>query len=206
MARTLGVLGGTFNPPHSGHLALARAAADELGLERVLVIPARAAPHKPTAADPGVEHRLRMCELLAGEDPRLAVCEVELERPAPSYTADTLRHIHAREPSAELTLILGADMARTLPSWREPEEIARAATLAVAARDGVERTGVEAALEDLDGAGVTPRARFLAMAPVATSSTDVRARVATGQPIDGLVPAPVAEYVATHGLYREGPR
>jgi nicotinate-nucleotide adenylyltransferase len=202
----LGVLGGTFNPPHRGHLALARAAAEELGLERVLLTPARVAPHKLEAGDPGPQHRLAMCRLLAEEDPRIELCTLELEREGPSYTVDTLRAIHTNEPSAELTLIVGADMARTLPEWREPEEIVRLARLAVAAREGVERTAVLDALGDVyrrAGLNETSRTTFLAMGPVEASSSRARERAAAGESLAGLLSAPVAEYVAAHGLYLE---
>lgn len=196
---TIGVLGGTFNPPHTGHLSLALAAADEAGLTRVLLTPALVAPHKLSAADPGAEHRLRMCLLLAEEDPRLEVCPLELERPGPSYTVDTLRSIQASEPSAELTLIVGADMARTLPTWREPREIVRLASLVVADREGIEHEAVSGALAELGrAAGV----RFLEMAPIEVSSSQVRARVAAGEPAEELLTARVARYVAEHRLYR----
>jgi nicotinate-nucleotide adenylyltransferase len=194
------VLGGTFNPPHAGHLSLALAAAEELGLTRVLLTPALVAPHKLSAPDPGAEHRLRMCLLLADEDPRLGVCPLELERPGPSYTVDTLRSIQASEPSAELTLIVGADMARTLPTWREPPEILRLARLAVAAREGTEREAVADALAGLDGAASV---KFLEMAPIEVSSSQVRDRIAAGGRVDGLLPSGVARYVAGHGLYRQ---
>lgn len=194
------MLGGTFNPPHVGHLALARAAADELGLERVLLTPANVAPHKLGAPDPGARHRLRMCELLAAEDPRLQACPIELERPGPSYTVDTLRSIHATEPSGELTLIVGADTARTLPSWREPEEVLGLARLAVAAREGTERQAVLEALGRLDGVA-TPI--FLTMGPVAVSSSQARAKAAAGEPLGVLVPAAVERYIAAERLYAE---
>jgi nicotinate-nucleotide adenylyltransferase len=196
----LGVLGGTFNPPHVGHLALARVAADELGLERVLLMPANVAPHKLDAPDPGTRHRLRMCELLAAEDARLKACPIELKRPGPSYTVDTLRSIHSTEPSAELTLIVGADTARTLPSWREPHEVLGLARLAVAAREGTERQAVLDALGELDGAAT---AAFLTMAPVTVSSSHVRAKAAAGEPLGGLVPAAVERYIAAERLYAE---
>ena len=128
-----------FNPPHLGHLALARAAAGQLGLARVLLTPVLVPPHKPAKWDPGAEHRLAMCRLAIDEDPGLGVCTLELERPGPSYTVDTLRSIHESNPDAELTLIVGADMARTLDSWREPREILRLARLAVAEREGSTR-------------------------------------------------------------------
>jgi nicotinate-nucleotide adenylyltransferase len=191
-----------FNPPHLGHLALARAAASGLGLSPVLLMPVRIPPHKPVLWDPGAEHRLQMCRLLAGGDPRLEVCALELERPGPSYTVDTLRAIHASDPEAELTLIVGADMARTLGSWREPREILSLATLAVAEREGALRDEVGAALAPLGG---EQRVRFVEMERQDISSSLVRRRLTAGEPIDELVGAGVAGYIAEHGLYGRQP-
>jgi nicotinate-nucleotide adenylyltransferase len=190
-----------FNPPHLGHLALARAAASELGLDRVLLTPVLVPPHKPAKWDPGAEHRLRMCRLAVRRDPRLGVCTLELERPGPSYTVDTLRSIHASDPDAELTLIVGADMARTLGSWREPREILKLARLAVAERDGARRGEVLDALGPLHGAA---RTVFIDMPPVEVSSSIVRERAAAGEPIDELVGPDIASYIAQQHLYGRG--
>jgi nicotinate-nucleotide adenylyltransferase len=200
--RRLGVLGGMFNPPHVGHLALARAAVSELGLERVLLTPVLIPPHKPARWDPGAEHRLSMCRLAAGEDSHLGVCTLELERPGPSYTVDTLRSIHASDPDAELTLIVGADMARTLTSWREPREILKLARLAVAEREDTSRRDVLDALAPLDGEG---RTEFVEMPRLDVSSSLVRKRLTAGEPIDELVGAEVAGYIAEHELYGRQP-
>ncbi len=191
-----------FNPPHLGHLALARAAADRLGLGRVLLTPVLVPPHKPAKWDPGAEHRLAMCRLAIDGDPRLGVCTRELERPGPSYTVDTLRSIHESNPDAELTLIVGADMARTLSSWREPREILDLARLAVAEREGSSRHEVTEALAQLDRSA---RIAFVEMAPLDISSSLVRRQLTSGEPIDGLVGAEVATYIAAHELYGRRP-
>jgi nicotinate-nucleotide adenylyltransferase len=191
-----------FNPPHAGHLALARAAANELGLRRVLLTPVLIPPHKPAKWDPGAEHRLRMCRLATEEDPRLGVCTLELERPGPSYTIDTLRSIHASDPDAELTLIVGADMARTLASWREPREILKLARLAVAEREDTSRSDVLQALAPLDGKA---RTCFVDMSRLDVSSSLVRKRLTAGEPIEGLVGVKVADYIAEHQLYGRQP-
>lgn len=189
-----------FNPPHLGHLALAQAAVEDLGLERVLLTPVLVPPHKPAKWDPGVEHRLRMCTLLAHSDPRVGVCTLELERPAPSYTVDTLRSIHASQPEAELTLIVGADMARTLGSWNRPQEILGLARLAVAEREGSTRREVLENLAPLSGEVV-----FLRMPRHDISSTLVRRRVTSGEPIEELVGGEVAGYIAGQELYGRRP-
>lgn len=198
----IGILGGMFNPPHVGHLALARAAASDLGLEQVLLTPVLVPPHKPAKWDPGAEHRLHMCRLAVQGDARLGVCTLELERPGPSYTVDTLRSIHASDPDAELTLIVGTDMARTLGSWREPQEILKLARLAVAARDGSTHQEVLDALIPLAGEG---RTVFLEMPRHDVSSSLVRRRLTAGAPIDELVGADVAGYISQHELYGRQP-
>ena len=201
MAR-VGLLGGTFNPPHNGHLLCAQSAAIALALDEVRLIPARVPPHKSVPADPGVEVRLELCALAVAGDPLLAVSRVEADRPGPSFTADTLRALHEAEPEHELTFIVGADMARSLPAWREPEAVLALASLAVAEREGVTR---EEVLESLDGLpGVPSRVAFFDMPRFDVSSTMLRERARDGLPIRHLVPDGVAEYVQAHGLYRVG--
>ncbi|HXB15175.1 MAG TPA: nicotinate (nicotinamide) nucleotide adenylyltransferase [Solirubrobacteraceae bacterium] len=209
----IGILGGSFNPPHAGHLALARHARDELGLERVWLMPVHTPPHKPAGADPGPEQRLAMARLAVAGEPGIDVCEEEIRRGGPSYTADTLSAIHERHPEAQLTFVVGADTALTLPSWREPERVLALARLAVARRAGGADggAGVLEAVEDLappgsrragetDGAGAD--VVFLEMAPVEASSTLARERIAAGEPTDGLLAPAVREYIDRHGFYR----
>jgi nicotinate-nucleotide adenylyltransferase len=201
-AKRVGILGGMFNPPHVGHLALARSAVSDLGLDRVLLTPVLVPPHKPAKWDPGAEHRLQMCRLAVQGDPCLGVCTLEIERPGPSYTVDTLRSIDACEPDTALTLIVGADMARTLGSWREPREILKLARLAVAERDGSTRQEVLDALTPLGG---EDRTVFLRMPHHDVSSSLVRRCLTGGAPIDELVGAEVAHYIAQHELYGRRP-
>jgi nicotinate-nucleotide adenylyltransferase len=196
-ARSIGILGGTFNPPHRGHLALARHARTELGLDRVLLMPAHSAPHKGDEEDPGPERRLEMCRLAVDGEAGLEACALEIERRGPSYTVDTLRAIKQSDPEAELTFIVGADMARTLPAWREPRALVELAGLAIAEREDTGREEVLRAMAPL-GARMT----FLAMPMLGVSSSQVRERVKAGEPIEGLVAPAVAEYIAAHALYR----
>jgi nicotinate-nucleotide adenylyltransferase len=198
--RSVGILGGTFNPPHLGHLAIACHARDELGLGLVLLMPSQTPPHKPIA-DPGSEHRLRMCRLLVEDVGRLRVCPLELERRGPSYTVNTLKVIRASHPDVELTFIVGADTARTLPAWREPAKLLELADLAVAARAGTARREVLDAVAPL---GASAGVRFLEAPVMEISSSIARGRVARGEPIDDLVGPAVARYVTEHGLYRSG--
>jgi nicotinate-nucleotide adenylyltransferase len=197
----VGILGGTFNPPHLGHLAVARAARAELGLAEVLLMPVHSAPHKAAEPDPGPRHRLEMCRLLTAGEEGVQACALEVDRGGTSYTAATLEDIHARHPEAELTFITGADSARTLPDWRSPERVLELAALAVAAREGSEREEVLAAVARVPG-GAPERVRFLAMAPIDVSASRVRAMAAAGEPLAGLLGAGVASYIAANGLYR----
>jgi len=200
----IGILGGTFNPPHLGHLALARHARDELGLERVVLMPVHTPPHKPGPHDPGPGHRLAMCRLAVQGEDSLDVCGLEMERGGPSYTADTLKEIHERHPEAELTFIVGADTARTLPSWHEPQRVLELAALAVASRSGTDRAQVTAAVTSAAGASPSspPRVHFLQMPPIEASSSTTRRLIATGDGAGAMLPATVAAYIAEQGLYR----
>ncbi len=195
--RSIGILGGTFNPPHRGHLALARHAQSELGLDRVLLMPAHSAPHKSEEEDPGPQRRLEMCRLAVGEAAGLQACGLEIERGGPSYTVDTLRAVHASRPGAKLTFIVGADMAQTLPMWREPQALVELADLVVAEREDAGREDVLRALAPLSA-----EVAFLKMPLVEISSSLVRERVNAGESIAGLVELDVGEYIAEHGLYR----
>jgi nicotinate-nucleotide adenylyltransferase len=197
MAR-VGILGGTFNPPHIAHLVCAQEALAQLELDRVLLMPVHTPPHKEAPGDPGGEARLAMCAAAAAGSPGLEVSRLELDRPGPSWTADTLRAMRAASPDDELTFILGADQARALPSWSEPEVVLELAVLAVAEREGVARDHVSAELSDLAPAD---RLVFFDMPRLDVSSSDLRVRVAAGRPIRHLVPDAVAAFIAEHALY-----
>jgi nicotinate-nucleotide adenylyltransferase len=195
-----GILGGTFNPPHIGHLICAQEAHRELGLDRVLFVVAALPPHKPVEHEPGAEHRLALCRLAVGDDPRFAVSEIELQRAGPSYTVDTLRELNAEAPTDELVLILGGDIAAGLPDWHQADRVLEFAVPAIAKRRGTPRGAVERALQSLPGGD---RAHFFEMPRIGVSSTMLRRRVRSGQPIHYFVPEPVREYITAHGLYRE---
>jgi nicotinate-nucleotide adenylyltransferase len=197
-ATSTGILGGTFNPPHPGHVALAEHALRQLHLEHVVLIPAALAPHKPAGQDPGSEHRLAMCRLAIDGRPGLSTCALEIERGGPSYTVDTLKDIHATFPEAQLTFIVGADTARTFPTWREPHEILRLAQLAVAERDG---EGREQLSEVLGPLRPDARVRFLDMPAVNISSSRVREQAARGERVDELVGPLLGAYIAEQRLY-----
>ena len=198
MAR-IGLLGGTFNPPHLGHLVCAQEAHSQFGLDRVLLVPVHSPPHKQIESDPGVAHRVELCRRAVAGDERLAVSTIESERPGPSYTVDTLRRLNERSPEDELTFILGGDQAYELLAWREPESLLALAELGVAEREAVRRADVCERLAGLPG--VPERLRFFDMPRLDISSSLIRHRVAAGRPTRYLVPNAVADYIATAGLY-----
>ena len=191
----LGLLGGTFNPPHLGHLICAQEARAQLGLDRVELVPVNSPPHKEVVDDPGPDVRLELCRAAVAGDEGLGVCDVDVRRPGPSFTVDTLRELDPE--NQELTFIVGGDMALSLPTWREPGEVLRMARLGVAERIWAGRVDIEARLASLGG-----RIDFFAMPRIDISSTDVRRRVAEGRPIRYIVPDAVAAAIAERGLYR----
>jgi nicotinate-nucleotide adenylyltransferase len=194
----LGLLGGTFNPPHIGHLVCATHALAELGLDRVLLVPVHEPPHKAADSDPGVDHRVELCRLAVAGNEQLDVSLVDAEVPGPSYTVDTLSRLHDRCPGDQLTFIVGGDMAFSLPNWREPEAILELAELGVAEREGVRRADI---VERLAGLG-TENVRFFDMPRLDISSSQIRRMVAARRPIRYLVPDAVADYIDREGLYR----
>lgn len=196
----VGILGGTFNPPHLAHLVCASEARAQLALDRVVLVPTGAPAHKPMEQEPGAAHRLEMCRLAAqGHGEWLGVSSIEVDRPGPSYTVDTLRAIHARQPGDKLTFIVGGDVAWTLPQWREPEAILELASLAVAERVGARREEVRARLEAVAGATAIT---YIDIPRLDISSSALRRRVREGRPLDYLVPDRVAEYIEQRRLYR----
>ena len=199
----LGLLGGTFNPPHIGHLVCAQEALLAFGLERVLLVPAGVPPHKQVEGDPGPEQRVAMCEAAVAGDERFAVSRADVDRDGPAYTVELLRALRAASPDDELFFIVGGDMAHSLPTWREPEEVLTLATLAVAEREGVAREDVAERLAGLRGAD--ERVAFFAMPRIDVSSSLIRRRVAAGLPVRYLVPDAVADHIGRHGLYAAYP-
>lgn len=199
MAR-VGLLGGTFNPPHVGHMLCAQEARAALQLDRVLLVPVHTPPHKELHADPGPKVRVELCRLAAADVAGFEVSTLETERAGRSYTVDTLRALHDAHPEDDLTFIAGADQACGLPGWREPAAVLELADLGVAEREEARREDVLEALSALRGA--SGRVRFFAMPRVDVSSSLVRARVAEGRPIRWLVPDAVERAIAERGLYR----
>ena len=193
----LGILGGSFDPPHVGHLLAASDAYEELALDRLIFVPAAAQPLKEGRLMASPEERLRMVHLTADGDPRFSVSATEIDRIGLSYTVETLALYADRYPDAARFFLVGADAFATLAQWREPERIARLARLAV-----LERRGDVVAAPP---AGVPPAAVVrLHTRRVDVSSTEIRERVRLGKSIRGYVTDAVADFIATAGLYRQG--
>lgn len=186
----LGIYGGSFDPPHLGHLLPVIDAAETLGLTAVRFVPAAAQPFKVGQAMASPAHRLAMTERLVAQYPGFSADRTEVERPGLSFTVDTLSQMAASNPSAELVLLLGADAYALFDQWREPDRIRQMATIAVLARGS-------------QGSPVPQRAgvHVLESRRVDISSTELRARIAMGRSIRGFVPDAVAEYIAEHRLY-----
>jgi nicotinate-nucleotide adenylyltransferase len=191
--RRIGLFGGSFDPVHNAHLALARHALDELALDELCWVPAGQPWQKPRAMTPAV-HREAMLRLAIGNDARCRLERCELQREGPSYTLDTVHELQAAQAGAQWFLVIGQDQLAGLHTWRGFEELLRRVTLAVAARPGVPPTGDARVL-------AAPR-RELQMPAMALSSTDIRARAAAGLDISALVPQAVAQYIHQHHLYR----
>jgi nicotinate-nucleotide adenylyltransferase len=194
----VGILGGAFNPPHIGHLVCAQEAYVQLDLETVVFVPMGIAPHREIEQDPGADVRLRMTDDAISSDDRFALSRYEVDRDEPSYTVDTLRAMRRRSPGDELVLILGGDQAATLPSWREPDEVLRLASVAVAARTNWSRERVETELAAVPGGETVV---FFEMPRIDVSSSLVRERARAGKPIRYLVPDRVAGFIRAQGLY-----
>lgn len=197
------MLGSAFNPPHVGHLELAQEAHAQLGLSGVVLVPTGRAPHKQIESDPGDVLRVQMTRLAVEGDERLSVSELETGREGPSFMYRTLELLAEQRPDEELVLVLGADAAAGLESWRSPERILELARLGIAGRPGVDPSRVEAALAGVGGQG---RAEPIEMPAIEVSSSMVRERVAAGRPIRYLVPDAVAGLIAERGLYRGADR
>jgi nicotinate-nucleotide adenylyltransferase len=193
-ARRIGVLGGTFDPIHLGHLAAASEALHALSLDEVVFVPAGRPWQKKDFSD--AEDRFMMTMLAVSAHPRFSASRMELDRRGATYTVDTLEAM--REfwgPEAELFFITGADSAAGIRTWHDPERLARIADVVAVTRSGTDARALQTDDESL------PRVRVLEMPLVDVSGTEVRRRVGAGRPIDFLVPAEVVAYIREHGLY-----
>ena len=199
----LGIFGGTFDPPHAGHLLAAVDAFERLGLDRLVFVPAAVQPLKASAGSADAEHRLAMVRALAADDPRFSVDPIEIARAGLSYTVETLAEYERRHPDAERFFLVGADAVGAFTKWREPGRVLRLARLVVLQRafDGAGEPPAKV-LEPLMTEPGTPLPLVLETRRVDLSSTEVRARVRAGLSIRGFVPDAIAAYIERAGLYR----
>jgi nicotinate-nucleotide adenylyltransferase len=196
---SIGIIGGTFDPIHVGHLIMAEEARVQLGLERVIFVPAGLPPHKLDWDISQAEHRLAMVELAIASNPRFSVSRIDIERSGPCYTVETIELLQKEWGPEEIYFIMGSDSLAEILTWHEPERLIKLCYLAV-----VKRPGYDADLEELENhlPGISSRVRFVNAPLVGISSTDIRRRVREGLPIKYQVPEAVEDYIYKHGLYR----
>ena len=193
----IGVLGGTFDPPHSGHLTLAQAAIKELELDELLFIPANRNPIKTQKTETPAKHRIGMVERLIHSQPQMAYSDMEITRGGPSYTVDTLSELQMVRP-AEYWFIMGADALRGLADWKSPVRLMRLCRLAVAVRPPLIVSDVLVKLpEDYKG-----KVDVIQMPSLDISSSDLRTKLHQGQSVDSWIAPEVLQYIHTHKLYR----
>lgn len=196
-------MGGTFDPIHLGHLAVAEEAREALGLSRVLFVPAGLPPHKPEGATASVDDRVAMVELAIAGNPAFELSRIDVDRPGPSYTADTVALLaaeaHARGEPVELTLIMSVETLAGLPAWHEPERLLAACRVAVVPRE--DHPAPDPAWLQASFPGLEDRFTMLDGPRLGISSTAVRDRVAAGRSIRYLVPEAVERHIADHDLY-----
>lgn len=197
----IGILGGTFDPIHYGHLVAAENVRHHFGLEEVFFIPAGHPPHKEGRAVTAGHHRYMMAALATVSNPFFFVSSYELDRPGPSYTIDTLRFFREEYPDATLHFVTGVDAILDLPTWEAPEALLSLARFVAVARPGYPGERFEAFRQSLAPA-LRERVAYLEIPELAISSSDLRRRVREGRPIAYLVPEAVASYIYKQGLYR----
>lgn len=195
----LGVLGGTFDPPHYGHLILAEVAHDQLDLDRVIWVPAADPPHKEGQPITPARHRLAMLDIALSANSQFVISRVDMDRPGPHYTVDLLDVLRSENPAAQLFFLMGGDSLRDLPSWHEPSRLVEKCTLAVMPRPGYDYN-----LDELQQQvpGLSEHVVFLEAPQIDLSATDIGKRVQAGRTIRYLVPPGVEDYIEAHGLYR----
>lgn len=198
-ALRLGILGGTFDPPHMGHLLVAQEAVDRFSLSWLLFLVAKRPPHKDDEPLSPPRIRAELTRAALADHPTFRVSDVEFGREGPSYTVDTLRHFRAEHPDAEIFFILGADQLAEFHEWKEPEEILALATLVAVARDGATPMGVAGATLP---SGRPMEFETLDIPRVDISATEIRRRVASGRTIRYMVPDAVNDIIERYRLYR----
>lgn len=194
----IGLMGGSFNPIHCGHLNLARAALSSGMADRVLLLPTGNPPHKRAGLADKLD-RLAMTQLAVQGEAGMEVCREEIDREGVIYTIDTLERLQARLPDCRFAYLIGADTLQVLHTWRRVEDVIRRCAFLLAMRPGEDERAVRACAEAWRARGA--QIAFLPARMMEISSTEIRARAAAGLPLDGLTPPPVQRYIREHGLY-----
>lgn len=196
----VGILGGTFDPVHNGHLIVAEVAREQLNLNEVLFIPAGQPWLKTEYAVTPAEHRLCMLRLALDDTPYFRISEMEIERPGPTYTLDTINALkESLDEADELFFILGQDNLMQLPQWHKAPDLIQLCYLVAAPRPGVKKPDLKALEAEIPG--ITKRAMLMKQPLIDISASDIRKRVARGLSVRHLVPEPVNRYIKEHGLY-----
>lgn len=201
MIERVGLLGGTFDPVHYGHLLLAEEARVAVPLDRVLFVPAGQPPHKLGEPHTAAAHRLRMLELAIEDNPAFGISRVDLDRPGPHYSVDMVRLVQEElGPAVELFFLMGSDSLAHILTWHEPQQLVKQCRLVVAGRPGY---AVDLSQLARELPAVEERLHFISMPLIEISGADLRRRVRAGYSIRYQVPEPVRQYIEAHRLYRD---
>jgi nicotinate-nucleotide adenylyltransferase len=199
--QSMGIFGGTFDPPHLGHLILAAEARTQLGLERLLWVLTPDPPHKQGQSITPLAERLEMVRLAIANDPQFEISSVEMNRPGPQYAQDTISLLAAEYPRMKLVYLMGGDSLRTLPTWHRPADFVSACSLIGVMRrpgDTIELATLEESLP-----GLSAKVRFVEAPLLDIAAREIRARIAEGRPFRYFLPEKVYEFIESHGLYRQ---
>ncbi len=198
--QTIGIFGGTFDPPHLGHLILAAEAHAQLGLDRLLWVLTPDPPHKQGQTIVSLSHRLAMVRLAIAGDPQFELSTVDMDRPGPHYALDTVKIIAKQNPGADLIYLMGGDSLHDLPLWHRPADfLAACHAIGVMRRpgDAIDMTGLETKFP-----GLTDKVRFVEAPLLDIAAHEIRARIAGGRPFRYFLPDGVYRYILKHGLYQ----
>jgi len=201
MPNRIGLFGGTFDPPHLGHLILASEAQSQLELNRLLWTLTPEPPHKQGQPITSIEHRLAMVNLAIADNPSFELSRVELDRPGPHYTLDTVKLIADQNPDAQIVPIIGGDSLRDLPTWHQPKELLYACHWVGVMRRPSDAANLEALERELPG--ISSKVHYVDAPLLEIASREIRGRIANGRPYRYYLPVPVYEYINEHHLYRQ---
>ena len=203
MPNRIGLFGGTFDPPHLGHLILASEAQSQLELKRLLWILTPEPPHKQDHLITSIEHRLAMVELAIKDNPAFELSRVELDRPGPHYTLDTIKLIAEQNPNADIIPIIGEDSLRDLPTWHQSQELVYACHWIGVMRRPNDEPNLDALEHELPG--ITSKIHYVDAPLMEIASREIRSRIANGRSVRYYLPTPVYEYIEQHQLYHQIP-